>query len=217
VRVAVRHRTRDVDVFDETFTGRPSYEPPPEVALLLTDGLRVLDLGGNVGLFGAWVLERLPNARITSIEPDPINLPVIRACIAANSGRWELIEACASVALGTVSFEGGQYADSHMVTSPTDRSIDVPAIDVFPFLNASDFVKIDIEGAEWPILTDPRFRAVTPAAIVLEWHEADCPSDDAHRTAVAALTGAGYRTWGDSYGYPHGVLWGWRDGAAHRP
>jgi len=217
IHVAVRHRSRDVHVFDDLFVGRPAYEPPSELAPLLTDGMSVLDLGGNAGLFGAFILSRFPNAKVTSVEPDPVNLPVIQRCIEANAASWRLIRACASSHNEALLFEPGRYAESRIVEVPSATTISVPAIDILPLLNSFDFVKIDIEGGEWPILDDPRFQGVESSIIVMEWHEAGCPYEDAFSAATAALNGAGYRTWGGFAGDSHGVTWAWRDGAVPEP
>ncbi len=216
VHVAVRHRSLDVDVFDEVFAGTPAYEPPSGLGHLLTDGMSVLDLGGNVGLFGAFILQRFPNARITSVEPDPLNLAVIQRCIEANTASWQLIRACASSQSASVLFEPGRYGHSRIVDVPSVETVSVSAIDVFPLLNSFDLVKIDIEGGEWPILADPRFQEVTSSVIVLEWHEVGCRSEDAYSAAIAALHGAGYRTWGE-FSRTLGLIWAWRDGATPEP
>lgn len=209
-RVALRHRTRDIDVFDETFTGRPSYQPPSEVKPLLSDGMRVLDLGGNIGLFGAWALKQWPKARVTSVEPDPTNVRLLRACMELNAGHWDMIEACAGTLPGSVLFEGSNYADSHVVQKASDRSITVPAIDIFPLLNACDFAKIDIEGSEWPILLDRRFTDLHPRVVVLEWHAQQAPAGrNAESLVLERFAQAGYRS-AATGGPHHGVTWAWR-------
>ena len=52
----------------------------------------VLDLGGNIGLFGVYVMGRWPGASVRSFEPDPTNLPILNRVIAANAlgGRWSV-------------------------------------------------------------------------------------------------------------------------------
>jgi len=212
VCVVVRHRSVDVDVLDEVLIGRP-YEPPSEVVGLLADGMSVLDLGGNVGVFGAFVLQRFPRALVTSVEADPFNQPVLERCIELNGGNWRLIPACASVSSDPVLFEAGRYGHSRVVEAPSANTVSVSAIDVFPLIDSARFVKMDIEGGEWPILLDPRFQRVTPSVIVLEWHERGCPVADPWRAATVALNGAGYQTLGGGSGWPHGILWAWRRSA----
>jgi FkbM family methyltransferase len=211
VRIAVRHRSRDVDIVDEIFAGRPLYEPPGPAAPLLRDGISVLDLGGNVGLFGAFVLKRFPRAAVVSVEPDPLNVEVIQAAIAANDSDWRLVRACAAAQEGTVSFHAGDYADSRVAHGPGAGTVEVAAVDVFPLIESSDYVKMDIEGAEWPILLDERFATVKPSVFVIEWHQQGCPLDDARATAVAAFRGAGYdvKTSPDN-DLSYGMIWAWR-------
>ncbi len=52
-------------------------------------------------------------------------------------------------------------------------------------------MKIDIEGAEWGLLADPRFAALQPRVLVLEYHEDGCPGPDPAQVAEEALRGAG--------------------------
>lgn len=210
VRFALRHGTRDVDIADEVFVGVPCYQPPREVARLLAGhrGLRILDLGGNIGLFGAYVLSRHPTAHITSYEPDPANARVLERTIALNpQARWTLEERCVGIAPGDVRLAAGRYADSHVTD---DGGITVKSVDVFGLLDAADWVKMDIEGSEWPILSDRRLEDARCTALVLEWHERNAPAGGAFNEAAARLRAAGFETTGDRGSDSHGVLWAWR-------
>ena len=214
IRLVVRHRTRDVDILDEIFGRLAAYAPPPAAleALASRGSPRVLDLGGNVGFFGAYALARFPGAKVTSIEPDPFNLPLLRRCAELNAPeRWQIVEACALSYTGTVAFEAGQYADSH-VAEPAAGRVLVPGVDVLPLLADADLVKMDIEGSEWPILLDPRFKeTLSAAACVLEWHERGCPSPRPADAAAEAFRQAGYEVLpGPSGPWDHGALWAWR-------
>ena len=57
VAVAIRHHTGDVMVLDEIFS-QDEYEPPPGVQLPKVES--AVDLGANIGLFGAWLLGGYP-------------------------------------------------------------------------------------------------------------------------------------------------------------
>ena len=179
VAIALRHHTGDVMVFDEIFS-QHEYEPPHEVGgramLRLPAAPRVVDLGANIGLFGAWVLGRFPEATIVAVEADPANAAIHRRTIEANglAARWRLVEGFASTAPGVVRFAAGKHATSHAADGGED-GLEVPAVDVLPELDAADLVKIDIEGAEWDLLADPRFGRTRPRVVVLEYHEEGCP------------------------------------------
>lgn len=210
VQIVVRHRTRDAEILDEVLVGVPCYQPPREVAALLTSLAepRVLDLGANIGLFGAFVLRHYPRATITSFEPDPWNFQVLERCVRLNEAhaRWTIVEKCVGIADGERHLVAGKHADSHVTD---DGGISVPCVDVFPHMNSCDLVKMDIEGSEWPILADPRFADAKCSIIVVEWHERGA-SGEAYSTAVSCLRKAGFETVGSRGQDSHGVLWGWR-------
>lgn len=217
VRIALRHHSPDVMVLDEVFS-QTEYRFPDGVAQAL-EGLvspRVVDLGANIGLFGAAMLSRLPRARIVAVEVDPANAAVHEAAIAANPGRdWELIRSAAGVAEGRARFVLGEYATSRLA-GPHELATDLETIDVFPLLAGADLVKMDIEGGEWAILDDPRFRELGARAVVLEYHAHLCPDEDPQRAAKRRLEAAGYETEAGTTKptFGAGLLWGLRHAPA---
>ncbi|HWF25462.1 MAG TPA: FkbM family methyltransferase [Solirubrobacteraceae bacterium] len=210
--VAIRHGTGDVVTLGEIFHDL-DYAPCPEVEGALDDVCTIVDLGANIGLFGVFAAGRWPGARITAFEPDPANLAIHERTIAANGPgrRWTAIHAAGGARDGEVRFSAGRFALSRMA-GPGDRAaITVPIRDVLPMLAEADLLKMDIEGGEWEILGDARFRASPPRALVLEYHPHLCPGDDARATALAALAAANMRVhpiWHRDDGY--GMLWAWR-------
>jgi FkbM family methyltransferase len=151
--------------------------------------------------------------RITAFEPDPGNADVLKRCIRANQREdaWRVVEACAADKAGSIPFATGRFIESHAAASG-DVATTVPAVDVFPYLEDADVVKMNIEGGEWAILGDPRFRAVPAKAIALQYHPHLCPQDDPRELATAILRDAGYKISpifhvpGDT-----GKLWAWKD------
>ena len=195
VAIALRHHSGDVMVLDEIFS-QCEYEPPPCLTAALASlppAPRVVDLGANIGLFGAWALARFPAATILAVEADPENAAVHRRTIEANGDgvRWQLVEGFASTAPGTVRFAGGAQATSR-AAGLEETGADVAALDVLPYLADADLAKIDIEGAEWALLGDPRFADSCPAIVVLEYHEAGSPHPDPADAAAQALRAAGH-------------------------
>jgi FkbM family methyltransferase len=215
-RVVLRHRTRDIDVFDEIFVGNRGYEPPRAVATRFRDRppAKVLDLGGNVGLFGVDALARWPAATVTSVEPDPENLPLLGRCVEVNeaTARWKIIAACAATRPGVAAFSGGRFADSAIALDGEDVTGDVVAVDALELLRDADFAKIDIEGAEWDLLLDPRFAIAAPAVLVMEWHQRGCPMQDGYQAALEILRRAGYDVEAEPppAGYHYGTIWALR-------
>lgn len=217
VVVCVRHRSRDVEILDEVLTPPFDYEEPAAVAQRLSRrGLRVLDLGGNVGLFAAWALDRYDVAELVSFEPDPTNLPILRRCRARNpAAAWTIVEACAGTAPGEVAFVAGEGADSRVAFDAATGTVTVPVVDVLPALRG-DLVKIDIEGSEWDLLVDPRLAEAPVDVLVIEWHAHGCPAPDPFGAAVRALETAGFTVHGEDHGHSHGSLWAWRPEAVAR-
>ena len=215
----LRHRTRDIEIFDEIFVGDPTYAPPARLhALLRSKPLRVLDLGANIGLFGAFALGAFDVASLTTFEPDPSNLPILHHCRVLNPGPpWKVVEACAAPEDGRASFSAGKYADSHVSFGTTTGDITVPAIDVFPYMAEADLIKIDIEGSEWDILADPRLAGIGETVIVLEWHRLGSPTPHPFASATQLLQDAGFSVAGVDHGYPHGTLWAWNFPAVSVP
>lgn len=216
IAVAIRHHSGDVMVLDEIFSQR-EYELPTTVEQALTEApgpLHVLDLGANIGLFGAWILGRVPDARIVAFEADPGNAEVHRLTIDANRDRdWQLVEGFAATQAGKIAFAASADATSH--ESRGEDAVEVESVDVFDHLAGVDFLKIDIEGSEWPVLADPRFLSTSARAVVLEYHRDGCPEPDPAAAAAAALERAGFEIThgGTKEAYGAGVLWGVRRSA----
>jgi len=208
LRVLLRHRTRDIVVLNEIF-GRYKYEPPADAPL---DGpLSIIDLGGNVGLFGSWALRRWNVRRLVSFEADPANYRLLRAA-AAPHRQWQTVAAAASSQAGSMRFITGRYSESR-ATGDDEPGVAVPAVDLFAELSESvDLMKIDIEGSEWPILQDPRFAELDARVIVIEWHERHCPSPPAEHFAVRLLRKAGFSEVITRPGRfaSNGIIWAWR-------
>ena len=219
----LRHNRYDAHVLHEVVRD-PFYTPPAEVEHRLSSEPKVVDLGGNVGFFGLLILARHENSRVVSFEPDPANVALLKRNISLNaySDRWEVIEACAGPTDGETPFIGGQGALSRVplpgAGSGDAATMTVPVVDVFPYLEGADLLKIDIEGGEWALLGDSRFAQTRPPAILLEWHSYDCPEDNPRRAAANRLEALGYTVLHEKPGpvpdseplYGAGTLWAWR-------
>jgi FkbM family methyltransferase len=213
-RVALRRGTPDIFTLYETHAAG-SYVPPPAAAAAL-DALgrppRIVDLGANIGLFALYALGRWPGAEVTSFEPDPDNLAILRRNAGASpDARWEVVPAGASTADGTMPFMTGHFAVSRAADAGDAGSTTVPTRDVMPLLAGCDLLKMDIEGGEWPILADPRLADLGAAVVVMEFHAWGAPGGDPAAAARAALEGAGYVVGPVRDEEPgSGTIWAWR-------
>lgn len=218
----IRHRSRDVEILNEIFGGtggRLAYEPPAALRPEL-DGNpspRILDLGGNIGMFGLYALQRWPGSSVRSFEPEPENARMLSAAIAENRlhARWTLCPAAVSNRAGTMAFRGGLSADSHLVdveadsdAAPANADIEVPVEDLFALDGHVDLVKMDIEGGEWAVLADPRMADLDADVIVLEWHAQGCPEPDPRAHVIRLLRNAGFQELYEPMNASHcGMLW----------
>jgi FkbM family methyltransferase len=205
----------DLWILDEIFRGH-AYEYPDEVRRILemsTEPLRIVDIGSCVGLASIFFLSRFPDARITAFEPDVHNRKVLMDTVRANrlEDRWRVIAAAAATREGQVPFVSDHFL-SHIDPNRDDpRAAPVATVDVFPHVVGADVVKMDIQGAEWEILADPRFKDAGIKTLVVEYHPYQAPSPDPEAAAIGLLRGAGYRvspTAGKHAG--EGTVWGWR-------
>jgi FkbM family methyltransferase len=203
----------------EEIFGQQAYALPGhvrEVFARLGRPPRVLDLGGHIGLFALYVFGLYPDAKVSSVEPDPTNLELLRSCVRLNAReeQWAIVAACAGVSDGVASFVSrhpsyGDFARSHVAQSSRPGQLEVARRDIFPLMDV-DLVKFDIEGGEWAILNDPRFARVRPTVVVLEYHPYLCPEEDALACAIRLLGESGYQIGAHvtSCG-GEGILWAW--------
>jgi FkbM family methyltransferase len=215
---AIRHPLFDMWVLDEIFRNH-AYALPAKVEARLKElplAPRVLDLGGHVGLFGLWFRQTFPDAHITSYEPDPENVNVLRQNVRINrlDATWTVVEAAAATSEGTATFisDGplSQFAGTpdalraeHATLEQifpflrgrrllTPREVTVRTTDVMPALATCDFLKLDIQGGEWPLLTDPRFEQLRAVALVMELHPQASPIDEPLAWTTALLERLGF-------------------------
>jgi FkbM family methyltransferase len=217
----VRHRTGDVAIVNKILArdrSVNSYVPPPQVASRLNTACspRIFDVGANIGLFGVFALDRWPSARITSFEPDPDNVRVLRRTAAANDlgDRWRVVDRAVSNASGELSLVSNLRAETHIARAHEIGTITVPTVDFFDWQSEGvDLVKMDIEGGEWAILSDPRLSTVNAFAVRLEWHTLLCPAQDPCEEATRLLRAGGFARVLDVSHEHHrnGVLWAWRE------
>jgi FkbM family methyltransferase len=209
VRVVVRHGSGDAVTLGEVFHEH-HYVPPPELDGALDPAL-ILDLGANIGMFGAYASARWPAARIVAYEPDPANAAICSRCIDENAlnDRWKLHRAAAAAARGSLRFK----ATGDAISRADDQGeLVVEARDVLPDLASADLVKMDIEGGEWALLADPRFVKAPPRALVIEYHPHQCPGPDPRRLVEQVLRDAGLSRQTPIFHRAdgHGMLWAWQ-------
>ena len=124
----------------------------------------IIDLGAHVGMSVLWFRERYPDARILAVEPNPANVAKLERNV-SGLPDVEVMPVAVGGEPGTAWLDVGQESwRSMLVTDPAgSEAIRVPVwtldqlVDHFGCDPAETLLKMDIEGAEWAVLsrTDP--------------------------------------------------------------
>ncbi len=122
----LRSHTTDISVLKELLIGGAYDHLPPD------DDVRVVvDLGSNIGLSFRWLRARYPSARFVCVEPDPGNLEILRANVAAVDDTAKVYAACVGgherrVMLASTSGEWGfRMGDIESDAAEGGRGVDV--------------------------------------------------------------------------------------------
>lgn len=148
-----------------------------------------LDIGGYLGTVGISLAVDNPGLNVVIVEPVPENAALIRQNIEANgvADRVTLLEAGAAgpdVTKSTIRYRyrGSTLADHHAFVGNAslvdgagatgvehdERPIACYSLSSFANIERFALVKIDCEGCEWSVLTDPAVARVD--RFVGEWH-----------------------------------------------
>ena len=149
---------------------------------------RIIDCGANIGLASLYYARQYPHAKLTAIEADPTLAAMCERNLARNGcTQFDVKAAAAWTANGETEFicEG---ADSGMLaslgSSVTGTPRMVPTVRLRDYLDDTvDLLKIDIEGAELPVLEDCAGLLHNVRALAIEVHE----FDPAHRQTGVVL------------------------------
>jgi hypothetical protein len=189
----IRHGTLDIDRLVDGFGRRRPALPDAAGTVLarLQAPPRILDLGAGPGLGALALLEIFPGARVISVEPEPTNVLILRRTMNANpqfSGWTEIVGAT-----GEGNYlPGPGYRRRSRPSATGDRVAQAAATDAFGLLEQADMARLNIQGAEWPLLEDARFARIAPSVLVVECHRRGCPDPDPAAHAGRLLSAAGY-------------------------
>jgi FkbM family methyltransferase len=154
------------------------------LAGLARPGAWHFDLGANIGLMAAPILDRVPDCRVLSFEPSANVLPYLQrtASESPNATRWTVVPKAVGAQVGTVKFSlnsptNSPYDGIHAtdrVTSERQVEVEMTTIDAewkrlgMPKVSG---IKIDVEGAELSALQGAReCLAQEKPPVLLEWN-----------------------------------------------
>lgn len=137
------------------------------------DAPLVLDCGTNIGMSMLYFKKLYPKARLVAFEPDAANFSLLQKNAKANNlSDVTLHNAAVWTANGTLSFSSAGSEASHVTTDGSGGQL-VQSIRLADILSAEetiDFLKIDIEGAEWPVVQDCASYFNKVQHLFLEYH-----------------------------------------------
>jgi FkbM family methyltransferase len=136
----------------------------------------IIDCGANIGLSAIYFKSNWPDAKVIAFEPDPSVFDLLEKNV--KERRFAAVEtrnAAVWIYDSTLRFEvEGALGGKLSVAAGDGRTqIGVQAFRLRDLLDAPvDFLKIDIEGAEYAVLNDCRDRLENVRNLFVEYHAA---------------------------------------------
>ena len=193
---SVRPHSFDTYIVSEIFRWRV-YAPPtlPERAV-------IVDIGAHIGAFSIWAARRYPDCRVFACEPFPESYTLLEENLRLNrlEGRVTALRTSITDRKGEVLLNiDPTNTGGHSVYAPFHPgSVAIPSTTLAALLEEQgiarvDLLKIDAEGAEFPILLGaPPEVLARIDRITLEFHDRfyrQCTAEDLQ----THLRGQGYR------------------------
>lgn len=139
----------------------------------------ILDCGANIGISVLNYKRQFPQAKIVAFEPDPEFAPVLHRNLQKNGAAdVDIVEAAVWMEDGEASWYCEGIDGSKLVTSTQadTRMVTVRTVDLAQYLTDEvDLIKLDIEGAEYKVVTalGDKLRVVRNMVIECHVHCAD--------------------------------------------
>jgi len=135
----------------------------------------ILDCGANIGLSIIFFKQIFADAKIIGFEPDPINFQVLEKNIAEfgfsnvdliNKAVWKERDSLLFDSLGGI---GSKVVHQSEISK---HAISVEAVPLFEYIRSGeiDFLKIDIEGAEYEVLVSCKEHLHNVKNLFIEYH-----------------------------------------------
>ena len=138
----------------------------------LSSNPTIIDCGANIGLSVLYFKRQFPAATIIAFEPDPQNYTLLQKNIESYKLQdIQCNQAAVWIENTTITFAAKKGMASGISLTESENCIQVPAVRLKEYLNQKiDFLKIDIEGAEWEVLNDCASELKNVQHLFVEYH-----------------------------------------------
>ena len=139
----------------------------------LPENARIIDCGSNIGMSILYLKQIAPTASIIGFEPDDQNFALLQKNINGNNlGKTEIHKAAVWKENTTLSFQvTGSMGSAIDTTGDSSNTVDVKAVRLKDYLKEKvDFLKIDIEGAEYEVIKDIASELHNVKKLFIEYH-----------------------------------------------
>jgi FkbM family methyltransferase len=186
LKLVARERTSDLHMFKQIFYNE-EYKPIIDLFKRNNKTIKIVfDCGANVGYTSCYILSFFPDAFLHVFEPDYSNFQILNKNLSANFKpnslkKYELNEVGLWSSPGNFylskKFRDGTHCALQVTNEQTD--IQIKTIKLYDYILSKnitqiDYLKIDIEGAEWELLqNDQDFENVLKICqcVSIEVHE----------------------------------------------
>lgn len=183
----VRLNTTDVPVFRQVFVEREY----GIVESIETTAGTVIDGGANIGLTSVFLANLYPQAKIYAVEPEAANLELLRL----NTINYPSIKIVHGAiwnhdgSLGILSLEAQSWGFRVSEVRDETHTEEIPGFRISTLMERFGLerlwlLKLDIEGAEYEVLSDCAAWATKVDNIVAELHEKIHPDVEARFSAA---------------------------------
>lgn len=157
----------------------------------------IIDCGANIGISSLYFKTVYPGATLIAFEPDQSLADIFEKNMAQNSmSNYTLHRAAVWTENGTISFDNkGSEASSIDITG--NSSFKVPTVKLGAILAGQthiDLLKIDIEGAEYPVVQDIENELHKVEHLFIEYHGLATETYKLE-TILRIVSNAGFKTY----------------------
>lgn len=156
----------------------------------------IIDCGANIGLSIIFFKKCFPDSKITGFEPDPEIFTMLEHNISSFKFQdVELYQKAVWVSNGTISFSTDEgVGGSILNASRHDRVVRTIRLRELLENRKVDFLKLDIEGAEYEVLKDCKDLLPNIESIFVEFH-ASSNSEQKLDEVISILKESGFRVY----------------------